>query len=152
MMVVPEDVPIAFVDDDEIDRMVLAAVFERSKLRNETVFLNDGRAAIDYLETAAAGENPIPGLVFVDVNMPGLNGFEVLRHVKTMTQFQERPAIVMLTSSEAAEDRTRAAALGADGYLPKQSGLAKFVDIFNKNFTNDPTSSSVSQDLGDGEQ
>lgn len=136
MIVVPEVLPIIFIDDDEIDRMVLATVLERSTLRNEAIFLHDGRAAIDYMEAVADGRQPVPGLAFLDVNMPGLTGFEVLHQVRAIADCPDFP-IVMLTSSEAREDRIRAVELGANAYLPKQSGIAKFVRIFDQNFTND---------------
>lgn len=137
MIVVPEDRPILFVDDDDVDRMILSTVVERTKLRNEAVFMSSGQAALDYLHDALAGSGEMPGLVMLDVNMPGLTGFDVLHHLRTLPNVPEIGAVVMLSSSDAEIDRTRAYELGADDYLCKPSGLARFIDLFDANFTND---------------
>lgn len=137
MNFLPHDRPILFVDDDEIDRLILASVVERSTLRNEAVFMSSGQAALDYLDAAIAKNQDLPSLVVLDVNMPGLTGFDVLNHLGARPGFGETCAVVMLSSSDAEIDRKRAYELGADNYLCKPAGLAPFIALFDEHFTND---------------
>jgi CheY-like chemotaxis protein len=127
---------VVLVDDTESDRFTMSIVLEKSRLQNEVVCLEDGRAAIEHIEAVSAGRFPIPALMLVDVNMPGITGFEVLRFIKSKDDGRRSPIIAMLTSSDAEADMQRAEELGADDYLPKQSGLAKFVSLVNERFRN----------------
>lgn len=136
MIIIPEHLPILVVDDDVAERAILKAVLEESNLRNEIIFIADGRAAIDYLESTLDGKNPIPGLALLDINMPGLSGFDVLSHLRARDEFRELPVVVMISSSDAKEDKTRAGELGANAFLPKQSGFADFVNLVNNEFGN----------------
>jgi CheY-like chemotaxis protein len=86
----------------------------------------DGRQAMDYLEGAGdfadRGEHPLPSIVVLDLKLPRMSGFEVLRLIRTSPRFQTL-IVVMLTSSAADSDVTQAYALGANAYLVKPLGL-----------------------------
>lgn len=101
---------ILIADDNQQIRMLVAAALR--SLGHELEMAEDGEEA---LEMATA--NP-PDLVLLDVQMPGLDGFEVLRFLRT------RPAtahvkVVMLTADAQAADKLRGAELGANGYVVK---------------------------------
>jgi two-component system response regulator len=88
---------------------------------NEVVLARDGVEAIDYLfhPELEASEN-MPGLVLLDVWMPRMDGFEVLRRMRADERTRFVP-VVMLTSSIRAEDVHKAYSLGANGFLDKMS-------------------------------
>lgn len=139
MIGLPADRPIVLVDDTESDRFIMGIVLQKSSLANEVLTLESGRAAIDHMDAVSAGRHPVPALLLVDVNMPGVTGFDVLSYVRSQDDYRSLPIIAMLTSSDAEEDMVRASELGADDYLPKQSGLADFVDLVNQRFANAET-------------
>lgn len=88
---------------------------------DEVVVTRNGVEAINYLlspERSAAG---MPRLVLLDLNMPYLDGFEVLKRLRADERTRFVP-VVMLTSSDQPEDVRRAYELGANGYLDKLSG------------------------------
>jgi CheY-like chemotaxis protein len=80
---------------------------------------NDGYAAIEMLEKAIApGGSGLPRLVLLDINMPGIDGFEVLRAIKQHQSMHVVP-VVMLTSSEDEADIARSYGLGSNSYVTK---------------------------------
>jgi len=119
----------------------MSIVLEEPRLQNEVVGLEDGPAAIEHIEAVSAGRVPSPALMLVDVNIPGVTGFDVLRFVRSQDDFRRLPIIAMLTSSDAEEAMQRAEKLGADDYMPKQSGLAEFICLVNERFGNAETRS-----------
>jgi len=71
-----------------------------------------------------------PDLILLDINMPGLSGFDLLRQVKADPQLRRTP-VVMLTSSDLLNDVERAYELGASGYISKPSVLAEMSAILS---------------------
>lgn len=96
------------VDDSPMARDLLAEILSGSGL--EVVTVADGRQAL------AALERNVPDLVLADVEMPGVDGLELLRRVRE--RWRHLP-VVMLTTRGSAEDKRAAASLGADAYLVK---------------------------------
>jgi len=80
--------------------------------------VRDGESATVYLSQESAP----PDLVLLDINMPGLSGFDVLEHIKGDPRLKAIP-VVVLTSSELPSDITRAYQLGASGYVSKPTYL-----------------------------
>ncbi len=68
--------------------------------------------------------------------MPRVNGFDVLRNIRSRPQFQSAPVVSILSSSEAVADLARSKELGANSWLSKQSGIAPFVQAINNKFAN----------------
>jgi two-component system, response regulator len=84
------------------------------------VLARDGVEAIDYLLSPERSDTSMPCLVLLDLNLPHLNGFEVLKRMRADERTRFVP-VVMLTSSDHPEDVRRAYELGANGYLDKLS-------------------------------
>ena len=124
---IPSDRPIMLVEDDPIGRLIFAKVVERSALANSLIAFESGEEAIDYLRQRSERDASMPCVVFLDVNMPGMGGFEVLEQIKSGGLHAKPPTVIMLTSSDAAEDREDATRLGADLFLTKQAVVADFV-------------------------
>lgn len=97
--------------------------------------VNDGRAALDYLYRREPYEDPAvspqPDLILLDLRMPHVSGFDVLDAVKKDPALQMTP-VVVLTTSDIEEDRSKARTCGADGYLTKPVDFRKFVDMMNE--------------------
>ena len=106
---------VLIVDDNEVNRRVLAEQVRRWKM--SAVEAAGGHAAVEALTNAAAAGHPF-GLVLLDANMPGMDGFQVAAEIG------KRPAladatVMMLTSSGEYSDRARCLALGIAAYLTK---------------------------------
>ncbi len=98
-------------------------------LFDRIVHLWDGEAALDYLlrrgAYADAAAHPLPRALLLDIRMPKVDGFEVLRAAKRTPGLEKIPALI-LTSSEAESDIRRAEELGADGYFVKPLDVRRF--------------------------
>ncbi|UHG94367.1 response regulator [Spirosoma oryzicola] len=107
------------VDDDEDDQfMIHQALAEHIPLVTIDVFA-DGEALLRSLSQASM----LPHLVLLDLNMPRMGGLEALEHIRSNQLYTGLP-VIMLTTSDSAEDRARAQALKADGYFVKPSTVS----------------------------
>src|SRR3569833_2125176 len=91
-----------------------------SRLPWRLISVGDGRQAIAYLNAVAEYADrekfPEPDLLLLDLNLPLLSGFEVLENVRMNPRYRDLPVLIF-SSSGRPEDRSRATALGADGYI-----------------------------------
>jgi NTE family protein/lysophospholipid hydrolase len=106
---------ILVVDDDPVNRDILARRVTR--LGYLVTLAEDGQQAL------TAVREQLPELVLLDVNMPGLSGFDVLREIRADERYRELPVIVLSASNEA-DDAVRCLEFGADDYLAKQGDSA----------------------------
>lgn len=136
MFVLPPDRPILVVDDNAADRHMMNYVFRHSGLENELMLFESGALVFAYMAEVAAGNQPFPALMFLDINMPCVSGFDILRQLRADPAFAALPIIVMLSSSDAHDDKIQAEALGASKYLAKPSGLNDFISLVEDNFKN----------------
>lgn len=122
-------IDVLLVDDSENDILMVQDVFEQVKLLNVVNVVMDGEEAIAYLnkEGKYAGKTT-PGLILLDINMPKLNGFEVLDRVKANEKLKHIP-IVMLTTSKREEDIVNSYSKGACSYITKP---VRFSDLQQK--------------------
>jgi CheY-like chemotaxis protein len=108
------------VEDNEDDVFFMQRAFRLAGIQNPLHVVTNGEEAIEYLsgwnDFADRQRHPLPDLVFLDLKMPGLNGFDVL---KWMRQQLLNIPVAVLTSSPEEIDRKRAEELGAAGYLLK---------------------------------
>ncbi len=119
------------VEDSEEDAFLFKRAFHHAKLAARLVQVRDGEQAVSYLEgsgTYADREQyPVPDIVLLDIKMPGMSGFDVLKWARRKERYQQLP-IFMLSSSNLEEDASEAKALGADGYLFKSLNLGEVVE------------------------
>ncbi len=107
--------PCVFIaDDDEDDCYVLAKAFATYSPQCRLVFADDGSTLLEALSQSAAA----PNLILLDLNMPRLDGFETLKVLRQHPTYQHTP-VVILTTSEAHQDRQRASELGANNFITK---------------------------------
>jgi CheY-like chemotaxis protein len=108
------------VDDNEDDVFFMKRAFRQAGLQNPLHVTRNGEEAINYLsgvnDFCNRERHPLPNLIFLDLKMPGIGGFEVL---SWMRKQQLEVPVAVLTSSSEEIDRQRAQELGADWYLLK---------------------------------
>lgn len=122
---------ILHVEDNEADAFLLSYAIERVAAPLQVQWVKNGTEAIDYLSGSGPYQDrsrfPWPELVLLDVNLPALNGFEVLNWARKQPQLQKLP-IVMLSSSNLEENVQRAKQLGANRYVVKSSDFRQAVE------------------------
>jgi len=97
------------IDDNEIDRYVAELVMEKNLFAQKVVCIESGRDALDYLFALEGNPEEVPQLIFLDINMPEMNGFEFLiEYEKLSESIKNNCIIMMLTTSLHEEDRIKA--------------------------------------------
>lgn len=123
---------ILLVDDNRMDVELSLDAFREAHLANRIEVAGGGQQAIDYLLGAGVyGDRttyPLPDLVLLDLKMPGIDGFEVLRQVKA-TPLVKRIPVIILTSSHEEGDRALSYDSGANSYLVKPVSFEGFLKV-----------------------
>jgi CheY-like chemotaxis protein len=123
---------VLLVEDNPRDVRLIQRAFDKAKVTQDLHVVRDGEEALAYLsqKNARAEPNPAlrPDLILLDLNLPRLNGHEVLRHCKQDDRFKQIP-IVILTTSGHDEDIRRAYEAGANAYLLKPVEFARFTEM-----------------------
>ncbi len=122
---------IVMVDDNDGDLFLAETCFQRSQLRVPWLAFGSGHQFLRHLQLVKQGEQPMPALVLLDLNMPEMSGIEVLEEVRKDDYFERLPVICMLTSSSDPRDRELARRLGARDFFTKPSTTAEYVALFN---------------------
>ncbi|MCX6030098.1 MAG: response regulator [Chloroflexi bacterium] len=123
---------ILLVEDNRMDVELTLYAFREAKLGNTVHVATDGGEALDYLfgrgKYADRADYPLPDLILLDLKMPGIDGFEVLRQVKA-TPLLKRLPVVILTSSKEEGDRALSYDNGANSYLVKPVSFEGFLEV-----------------------
>jgi len=127
---------ILMADDDKDDQLLARDAMREGKVRNELRCVNDGVELLQYLrgEGEFKDNNPWPGLILLDLNMPRKDGREALAEIKQDPRLRRIP-IVILTTSKAEEDMLNGYELGAASYLTKPvtfKGLVQLMSALGK--------------------
>lgn len=123
--------PVVMVDDSESDAYLARKCYEKSTATNEFIWLKSGEELIEFLEKVRDGQSPMPAVVLLDINMPGIDGFEALAKIRAVPVFKEVPVITMLTNSNDPRDIQKSRELGSNGYFTKPSDISDFIDFYN---------------------
>lgn len=120
---------ILLVEDNPDDEALTIRALKANNLRNEIVVARDGAEAVDFLfGTGAYAERDMtsqPELVLLDLNLPKLNGLEVLKKIRSDNRTQLLPVVVLTTSDED-RDRVDSYRFGANSYIGKPVNFEKF--------------------------
>ena len=123
---------ILYAEDDPNDIFFMERAFKKSGVSAQLFTVPDGALAVEYLSGTGAYADrqkfPRPDLILLDLNMPGMNGFDVLVWIRANPEFRSTP-VAILTSSNNPHDRQRAIDLGAADYLVKPNEGALLVDL-----------------------
>src|SRR6266853_4416157 len=133
-----------FVDDDPNDRLLVEIGCGRAQVSFLLKTVESGVEAIRYLsgegEFADRIEHPLPDLIFLDLKMPEMDGFQVLRWVRSHPATRVTP-VVVYSASFIPEDIAKGYSEGANYFITKPSDLTVLIDIFraaDKYITADP--------------
>jgi CheY-like chemotaxis protein len=123
---------VLIVDDDSDDIELMRLAFEKAKAPCALIAVNDGAEAIQYLSGEGKYADremfPMPLLVLLDLNMPRLNGFEVLSWIQKNAE-STFPLVVTLSYSHLESDIRRAYELGTSAYVAKPVDLDGSVSL-----------------------
>ncbi len=120
---------VLLVEDNPADADLTRETLEQSKLHLQIDTVSDGAEALAYLTRQGAhAEAPVPDLMLLDLNLPKLDGRQVLAEMRKDPALRAIP-VVMLTSSGAEQDVAASYQLGANCYVTKPVGLAAFQAI-----------------------
>lgn len=118
----PRYIPILMADDDEDDRLLAEDAIEESPLENPIYFVENGQQLLDYLrgkgKYADREAYPMPGLVLLDLNMPGMDGSTALAEIRNDPNLRHTP-VVVLTTSNSHIDVLQTYKLGANSFITK---------------------------------
>ncbi|MEL6675921.1 MAG: response regulator [Bacteroidota bacterium] len=116
---------ILLVEDDKIDVLTIKKALKELEIQNELSVAEDGEQALAWLE---AHRKNLPGLILLDLNMPKINGLELLKILKEDPVYKVIP-VVILTTSEDDEDRLKSFELSVAGYMIKPYRYEDFLQM-----------------------
>ena len=121
-------------DNDDHAELVMRQLSDHS-IRVNLTRVSDGQEALDYLFRAGKFSNPLssprPHVIFLDLRLPKVDGLEVIKVIKDSDDLRKIP-VVVLTTSEAERDVTRAYVNHANSYVVKPVDFQKFRDLMNE--------------------
>ncbi len=123
---------VLLVEDNPDDAFLITRAFKKAKLANPLFVVGDGEEAVAYLagegRFADRGAYPFPVLMLLDLKLPKMSGFEVLRWRMESPEVKKLP-VVVLTSSNQTPDIERAYELGANSYLVKPVSFESLMEM-----------------------
>ena len=117
---------IVIVDDDADDREIIRDAFVSAIDEQEFVFIENGDRLLEYLDQQ--NETSVPSLIMLDLNMPGKDGRETLKELKTNSRYQHIPTIVFSTSSSQ-RDKQTVYDMGANCFITKPDTFNKLIEL-----------------------
>ncbi|HMN94115.1 MAG TPA: response regulator [Hydrogenophaga sp.] len=119
--------PILLVEDNPMDLDLTLRAFARKKFANEVQIARDGEEALAWLPRWDEGAAQ-PAVILLDINLPKVNGLEVLQQLKAHERYRRIP-VVVLTSSREDRDLRTAYDLGVNSYIEKPVSFSKFIEV-----------------------
>ena len=127
-----ELVTILLVEDNLDDITITKKALKEAKLVNRLHVVRDGQEALDFLQHQGqyqdSATSPKPGLILLDINLPKLNGIEVLAYIKQDPGLKRIP-VVMLTMSKREEDMVKSYDKGCNSFIQKPVEFERFVEL-----------------------
>lgn len=127
--VAPEVVSLMLVEDDPGHSRLIQKNLRRAGFANKIQLHTDGQSALDALFTTKHQNES--WLVLLDLNLPVLDGYQVLERIKQNEQTQKVPVII-LTTTDAPREIERCYALGCNAYISKPIQYEEFTDVIRK--------------------
>jgi CheY-like chemotaxis protein len=131
----PHSQPILLVEDSPEDFEATLRAFRKSGLKNTVLRCEDGDEALDYLyrrgEYADPANSPRPGVILLDLNLPGTDGRQVLNEIKGNEHLRDIPVVVLTTSADE-RDITACYRAGANSYIQKPVDIDGFMKAIER--------------------
>ena len=128
------DLVILLAEDDEGHAFLIQQNLEEAGIANRVVHVTDGQEALDYIRCEGAHRGRVPNgplLLLLDINMPRVDGVEVLRRLKADPATDQLPVIVLTTTDDPREVK-RCYELGCGSYVTKPVEYEKFVEAVRR--------------------
>ena len=126
---------ILLVEDDPDEEQLALVAFEQSGIKDRVVVARDGQEAVDYMLAQGPHKNrditEVPRVVFLDINLPKLNGIDVLKQLRSNEHTSLVP-VVLLTTSDEANDRIEGYRHGANSFIRKPNDFDEFIASIHK--------------------
>jgi chemotaxis family two-component system response regulator Rcp1 len=119
---------IMLVEDNPADVTLLSEALSSHKVETPLFVAHDGDEGIQIIDAIDESRIPCPDLILLDLNLPRKSGFAVLERLRSSRKCNRKP-VVVLSSSDAREDREKAWRLGASYYIRKPSTLKDLMSI-----------------------
>ncbi len=127
----PKPVQILLVEDSPGDVRLTMEALREGKICNNLFVVRDGVEALEFLrQQGEHAQAPRPDLILLDLNLPRMDGRELLAEIKGDAALQQIP-VVILTTSKAEQDIMRAYSLHANAYVTKPVGLDQFAEVID---------------------
>lgn len=123
-----DSILITLADDDEDDRLFFIDAFEELKINTIVNTVNNGRELLNYINNP---ETILPNIIFLDLNMPILNGIESLKEIKANDRFKEI-VIAIYSTSSSDQDVEDTFILGANIYIKKPSNFDNLKKVLSE--------------------
>ncbi|MCY7422532.1 MAG: response regulator [Chitinophagaceae bacterium] len=124
-----KEIDILLVEDNEGDIVLTMEALEDARIMNNVTVKRDGAEALDHLFNLAGNDHEsLPDLILLDINLPKIDGKEVLNQIKTNPALKKIP-VVMLTTSSSEGDILESYNNHANCYIIKPVDLNKFFNI-----------------------
>jgi CheY-like chemotaxis protein len=126
---------ILVVEDSPDDYAMIKRGFKKARMANPVYHCEDGEEALDFLfhkgDYAPPNNPPLPGIILLDLNLPGTDGHEVLNEIKNNPELKKIPIIVLTTSSDE-RDIEKSYRNGANSYITKPVTFSGFTEAIQR--------------------
>ncbi|MGM0486426.1 MAG: response regulator [Planctomycetota bacterium] len=123
---------ILLIEDGLMDARLTIGALRKGDFRHRLTLVRDGEEAVQFLfREGRFAQAPRPDLILLDLRLPKKNGLEVLSEVKANEALRDIPVVIM-TASEAEEDRVQCDTMNVDGYIVKPVDFDKFLVLVRK--------------------
>ncbi len=126
---------ILLVEDNPAHAELVMRSFEDHRVANTIIHLSDGETALEYLFQrglySSERESPRPHVILLDLRLPRIDGLDVLKEIKSSEELRSIP-VVILTTSEAERDASRAYEQHANSFVVKPLDFASFTNLINE--------------------
>jgi CheY-like chemotaxis protein len=120
---------ILLIEDNFTDAALTIRALERGNVRHRLTLVRDGAEALEFLRRQGRfARAPRPDLILLDLNLPRIDGRELLSDLKSDDELSSIPVVIM-TGSEDYEDELRSQRLNVEGYVTKPVDMPKFLEI-----------------------
>jgi CheY-like chemotaxis protein len=124
---------VLMVEDDPGHARLIEKNLHRAQTTNDLMVLHDGQQALDYLlreQEYAGAQHPVPEVILLDLNLPGLDGFQLLTRLKSDARTRHIPVII-LTTSDDPDEMKQCHTLGCDAYFTKPVDYADLFEVIH---------------------
>ena len=122
---------ILLVEDNPDDEALMVRALRKNQIHSRVLVCHDGQEAIDFFFGPGAGENPTPQIVILDLKMPRVDGFEVLRRLRAAEKTRGIPVVIFSSSTED-RDIFMSYHFGASSYVRKPVDFSDFSETVRR--------------------